>query len=128
MVRAWTYSPLEWISSDPRIIKQGQITRFLRNRTMEPVKVRDFSGARQRPSSSVYLFIPFSTLAPEWAYTNSHAIIIATPHVAGIAAYLMAKEGLRTPAAVRARLIQLASSTGALVSSFPLKYMDLPIL
>ncbi|KAK8116424.1 putative alkaline protease (oryzin) [Apiospora kogelbergensis] len=51
----------------------------------------------------------------EWAYTNSHAIIIATPHVAGIAAYLMAKEGLRTPAAVRARLIQLASSTGALV-------------
>ncbi|KAK7912125.1 putative alkaline protease (oryzin) [Apiospora marii] len=39
----------------------------------------------------------------------------ATPHVAGIAAYLMAKEGLRTPAAVRARLIQLASTTGASV-------------
>ncbi|KAK8030093.1 alkaline protease (oryzin) [Apiospora rasikravindrae] len=39
----------------------------------------------------------------------------ATPHVAGIAAYLMAKEGLKTPAAVRARLIQLASATGALV-------------
>ncbi|KAK8063339.1 subtilisin-like serine protease-like protein PR1A [Apiospora saccharicola] len=41
----------------------------------------------------------------------------ATPHVAGIAAYLMAEEGLRSPAAVRARLIQLASRTGASVSN-----------
>ncbi|KAK8112609.1 hypothetical protein PG984_013135 [Apiospora sp. TS-2023a] len=41
----------------------------------------------------------------------------ATPHVAGIAAYLMAEEGLKTPAAVRARLIQLASRTGASVSN-----------
>jgi oryzin len=35
---------------------------------------------------------------------------IATPHVAGLAAYLIALEGLSTPAAVVARIKALATS------------------
>lgn len=35
---------------------------------------------------------------------------MATPHVAGLAAYLIALEGLSTPAAVAARIKTLATS------------------
>lgn len=35
---------------------------------------------------------------------------MATPHVAGLAAYLIVLEGLSTPAAVASRIVALASS------------------
>jgi subtilisin family serine protease len=38
---------------------------------------------------------------------------MASPHVAGLAAYLIALEGLNTPAAVAARIKALASGTGS---------------
>lgn len=40
---------------------------------------------------------------------------MASPHVAGLAAYLMALEGLDTPAQVVARIKALAETTGATV-------------
>ena len=40
----------------------------------------------------------------------------ASPHVAGLAAYLMSLESLTTPAAVTARILQLAGTTGANVT------------
>lgn len=41
---------------------------------------------------------------------------MASPHVAGLAAYLITLEGLNTPAAVTARIKSLASGTGARAS------------
>ena len=38
---------------------------------------------------------------------------IASPHVAGLAAYLMSLEGLNTVAAVTSRIKQLARASGA---------------
>jgi hypothetical protein len=38
---------------------------------------------------------------------------VASPHVAGLAAYLMSLEGLATPAAVTSRMKQLAGASGA---------------
>ncbi|KAK4452145.1 subtilisin-like protease 6 [Podospora aff. communis PSN243] len=42
---------------------------------------------------------------------------MASPHVAGLAAYLMALEGLTDPQAVRDRIIELAEQTGAEVGN-----------
>ena len=39
----------------------------------------------------------------------------ATPHIAGLCAYLMRLEGLSTPSAIISRVLQLAKATGATV-------------
>lgn len=48
---------------------------------------------------------------------NMEFAILATPHVAGLAAYLMAFEKLTDPAKIRARIQQLAQATGAKVQN-----------
>jgi len=41
---------------------------------------------------------------------------MASPHIAGVAAYLMALEGLNTVASITARIKQLARTTGSAVA------------
>lgn len=58
------------------------------------------------------IFAPGNMIKSAWIGSNSATNIIsgtsmATPHVAGVSAYLMAKEGLKTPAAVRSRLVAI---------------------
>ncbi len=45
----------------------------------------------------------------------AHRGLIASPHVAGLAAYLIALEGLNSPAAVTQRIKELGGATGAAV-------------
>lgn len=68
----------------------------------------------------VDIFAPGSSITSAWIGSTSAINTIsgtsmATPHVVGVAAYLIALEGLSTPAAVAARLISLAG-TGLVTS------------
>lgn len=45
-------------------------------------------------------------LSPRFSHADSE---IATPHVAGLAAYLIAKEGLSTPTAIVNRIVSLST-------------------
>lgn len=61
------------------------------------------------------VFAPGTSITSSWIGSNSASNTIsgtsmASPHVAGVAAYLIGLEGLSTPAAVRSRLIALATT------------------
>ena len=56
-------------------------------------------------------------IASDTATATLSGTSMASPHVAGLAAYLMALEGLATVDAVVARMRQLAAATGARVSN-----------
>ncbi|KAI5813591.1 alkaline proteinase [Pyronema omphalodes] len=61
------------------------------------------------------VFAPGSSITSAWIGSNSATNTIsgtsmASPHVCGMAAYLIAKEGLSSPSAVTNRIISLASS------------------
>jgi len=80
---------------------------------------------RARASYSNYgsvldIFAPGTSITSTWIGSSSAVNTIsgtsmASPHVAGVAAYLIALEGLSSPAAVRSRLIALAP-TGLVTS------------
>ncbi|EPE08531.1 serine protease [Ophiostoma piceae UAMH 11346] len=72
--------------------------------------------------TTVALFAPGVNVLSSWisAVSTSETNIIsgtsmASPHVAGLAAYLMSLEGLTSSATVRARMEELADATGAAV-------------
>lgn len=75
-------------------------------------------GARASYSnygSTLDIFAPGTSITSSWIGSNSASNTIsgtsmASPHVAGVAAYLIGLEGLSTPAAVRSRLIALATT------------------
>lgn len=61
------------------------------------------------------IFAPGTDITSAWIGSNTATSTIsgtsmATPHVVGVAAYLIALEGLSTPAAVVARIIALSGS------------------
>lgn len=78
------------------------------------------TSARARASYSNYgsaldIFAPGSSITSTWIGSNSATNTIsgtsmASPHVAGVAAYLIGYEGLSSPSAVRSRLLALAGS------------------
>ncbi|KAK6216286.1 hypothetical protein LQW54_003677 [Pestalotiopsis sp. IQ-011] len=64
---------------------------------------------------SVALFAPGAGISSAWftgdgAYATESGTSMAAPHVAGLATYLMSREGLAGPSAVRQRLLKLATS------------------
>lgn len=56
-------------------------------------------------------------IASDTATESLSGTSMASPHVAGLAAYLMALEGITDQAAVADRIVELASLTGARVSN-----------
>jgi subtilisin family serine protease len=73
---------------------------------------------------SVDVFAPgVSVLSVGFANDTASATLsgtsMASPHVAGLAAYLIGLENLTTPAAVNARVVQLAGATGKGITGAP---------
>ncbi|KAI1862965.1 hypothetical protein JX265_009011 [Neoarthrinium moseri] len=65
--------------------------------------------------SSVTVFAPGVDISSAWlssdsAYATLSGTSMASPHVAGLATYLMSREGLAGPVAVRRRMVQLATN------------------
>ncbi|KAI1333188.1 serine protease [Xylariaceae sp. FL0255] len=63
----------------------------------------------------VALFAPGCNIVSSWnlnseSYEVLSGTSMASPHVAGVAAYLMSRQDLRTPQAVKAQIISLATS------------------
>lgn len=83
--------------------------------TVGAIDIDDNRASFSNYGSVVDIFAPGVNILSSWIGSNSATNTIsgtsmACPHVAGLAAYLIALEGLSTPAAVQARIKALGTS------------------
>ena len=68
------------------------------------------------PGQSILSTVPHTAAAPNGGYSTLTGTSMASPHVAGVVALLLAREPQLTPAQVKQRLIATAEPTDALAS------------
>jgi len=83
--------------------------------TVGAIDINDNRASFSNYGSVVDIFAPGVNVLSSWIGSNSATRTIsgtsmACPHVAGLAAYLIALEGLSTPAAVQSRIKALGTS------------------
>lgn len=83
--------------------------------TVGAIDINDNRASFSNYGSVVDIFAPGVNVLSSWIGSNSATNTIsgtsmACPHVAGLAAYLIALEGLSTPAAVQSRIKALGTS------------------